>query len=365
MINMLNDVIVEPQYCIIDFLDSSLARVGKSKEDCHIYIQDNRWNVKNIKYGLIDTTGEVVLPLEYESIELWDNGYYYVNDGTRHQILTPCLKVAIDLQGKGCEKFDNRYIIVYGTSNNYYKRSLIDFHGNEIIPENEYNSFSKIEVLDNGYLKVIFYESQYKGESHIGIIDQRGKEIYRNNKCDDISLIGNGYLLVKGFLCTSMNGSGHYVYNVANLQGKELFEYSLNEIKLLEDGNFSVRGNKGWGFSNRMGNLIAPPRYKNELEFNNGFADISIAGKGETLKINLSGNIQVENDKEPILLPNIYYWGTNFKYGVSIVRSIARDYIGVVNFHGEEIIPTIHKSIKLLSDRTILCREYDCYGLYE
>ena len=364
MINMLNDVIVEPQYCIIDFFDSSLARVGKSKEDCHIYIQDDRWNVKNIKYGLIDTTGEVVLPLEYEYIELWDNGYYYVKKGTMHQILTPCLKVAIDLQGKECKKLDNRYIIVYGISNNCYKRSLIDFHGNEIIPENENNSFSEIEVLDNGFLKVIFYKSRYEGDSHIGIVDQRGKEIYRNDECDDISLIGNGYLLVKGFLYTSMNGSGHYVYNVANLQGKELFEYSLNEIKLLEDGNFSVRGDKGWGFSNRMGNLIAPLRYKNELEFNNGFADISIVGKDETLKINLSGNIQVENDKEPILLPNIYYWGTNFKYGVSIVRSIARDYIGVVNFHGDEIIPTIHKSIKLLSDRTILCREDDCYGLY-
>ena len=160
-----------------------------------------------------------------------------------------------------------------------------------------------------------------------------------------------------------MNG-GHYVYNVANLQGKELFKYPLNEIKLLEDGNFSVRGNNGWGFSNRMGNLIASPRYRNELEFEYGFAEISIAGKDETLKINRSGKIQVENDKEHILLPNIYYWGTDFKYGVSIVRSIARDYIGVVNFHGEEIIPTIHKSIKLLSDRTILCREDDCYGLY-
>lgn len=364
MINMLNDVIVEPQYCIIDSLDSSLARVGKSEEDCHIYIQDDRWNIKKIKYGLIDTTGEVVLPLEYESIELWDNGYYYVKNGTMHQILTPCLKVAIDLQGKECEKLDNRYIIVYETSNNYYKSSLIDFHGNEIIPENGNNSFSEIEVLDNGFLKVIFYKSRYEGDSHIGIIDQRGKEIYRNNECDDISLIGNSYLLVKGFRYTSLNGNGYYVYNVANLQGKELFEHSLNEIKLLEDGNFSVRGDKGWGFSNRMGNLIAPPRYENELEFENGFADISISKKDETLKINLSGNIQVESDKEPILLPNIYYWGTNFKYGVSIVRSIARDYIGVVNFHGEEIIPTIYKSIKLLSDRTILCREDDCYGLY-
>lgn len=371
LINMLNDVIVEPQYCIIDFLDSSLARVGKSEEDYHIYIQEDRWKVgfKNIKYGLIDTTGEVVLPLEYERIELWDNGYYYVKNGTMHQILTPCLKVAIDLQGEGCEKLGNRYIVVYENSNDYYKykhkRSLIDFHGNKIIPNNEYNSFSKIEILNNGLLKVIFCESEYHGSSHIGIIDQRGKVIYLNNECDDISLIGNGYLLVKGFQYTSMNGSGHYVYNVANLQGKELFEYSLNEIKLLEDGNFSVRGVRGWGFSNRMGNLIAPLRYENELEFDNGFADISIAGKDEILKINLSGNIQVENDKEPILLPNIYYWGTNFKYGVSVVRSIVRDLIGVVNSHGEEIIPTIHKSIKLLSDRTILCRERDCYGLYD
>lgn len=365
MINMLNDVIVEPLYSIIDALDSSFVRVGKSEEDNQIYFREDRWYIKNAKYGLIDTTGEVVLPLEYEHIELWDNGYYYVENGIIHQILTPCLKVAIDLQGKGCKKLNNRYIIVNGTSNNYYKHcSLIDFHGNEIIPENEYNCFSEIEVLDNGFLKVIFYKSQYKGDSHIGIIDQIGKEIYRNNECDDISLIGNGYLLVKGFLCTRSDGSGHYVYNVVNLQGKELFEYSLNEIKLLEEGNFSIRGKRGWGFSNRMGNIIAPPRYENELEFENGFADISIAGNGETLKINSSGNIQVRNDKEAILLPNIYYWGSNFKYGISIVRSIERDYIGVVNIYGEEIIPAIHKSIKLLSDRTILCREDDCYGLY-
>ena len=351
IINMLNDVVVEPQYCIIDFLDSSLVRVGKSIEDCHIYFYEDRWHVKNIKYGLIDITGEVVLPLEYERIELWDNGYYSVKNGTMHQILTPCLKVAIDLKGKECEKLDNRYIIVNGTSNNYYIHcSLIDFHGNEIITE----SFSKIEVLDNGFLKVIF------NERSIGIIDQRGKEIYRNDDCVDISLIGNGYLLVKRVGCNSP-----YVYNVANFQGKELFEYFfLNEIRLLEEGNFSVRENKGWGFSDRMGNLIAPPRYESELKFENGFANISIAGKEEILKINSSGNIQIENDKEPILLPNIYYWGSSFKYGVSIVRSIARDYIGVVNVHGEEIIPTVHKSIQLLSDRTIRCKLDDCYGLY-
>lgn len=366
IINMQNDVIVEPQYCIIDFLDSSLIRVGKSKENCHIYFQNERWNVKNIKYGLIDSTGEVALPLEYKCIELWDNGYYWVRNGALSQILTPSLKVSVDLQGKMCEKLDNRYILVYGTSNNYYRYcSLIDFHGNEIIPENEYNKFSKIEVLDNVFLKIIFNRSDFKGDSSIGIIDNRGKLIYRNDKCDDISLIGNGYLLVRGFELESRD-YGHCVYNVANLQGKELFEKSFKEIKILEDGNFSVLGNKGWGFSNRMGNLIAPPRYNNELEFNNGFADISIVGKDETLKINISGNVQVENDKEPILLPNIYYWGTNFKYGISIVRPITKtvDTIGVVNVRGEEIIPTIYKNVTLFSDRTILCREDDCYGLY-
>ena len=176
MINMQNDVIVEPQYSIIDSLDDSLVRVGKSEEDSHIYFYDDWWHVKNIKYGLIDTTGEVVLPLEYKNIELWDNGYYYVcKNATIRQILTPCLKVAIDLQGKGCENLCNHYIIVKGTSNNYYKYcSLIDFHGNEIISENDYNSFDKIEVLDNGFLKVIFRNSQIRGCSCIGIIDSIG-----------------------------------------------------------------------------------------------------------------------------------------------------------------------------------------------
>ena len=73
-----------------------------------------------------------------------------------HQILTPCLKVAIDLQGKGCEKFDNRYIVVNETSSKYYKHcSLIDFHGNEIITE----SFYEIEVLDNGFLVLFLFAS--------------------------------------------------------------------------------------------------------------------------------------------------------------------------------------------------------------
>lgn len=366
MINMQNDVIVEPQYSIIDSLDDSLVRVGKSEEDSHIYFYDDWWHVKNIKYGLIDTTGEVVLPLEYKNIELWDNGYYYVcKNATIRQILTPCLKVAIDLQGKDCENLCNRYIIVKGTSNNYYKYcSLIDFHGNEIISENDYNSFDKIEVLDNGFLKVIFRNSQIRGCSRIGIIDKRGKVIYSNDGCDDISLIGNDYLLVKEFNYTSTDGSGYDVYNVANFQGKELFKYPLNEIRLLENGNYSVRGNNGWGFSNRMGKFIAFPRYKKELEFKNGFADISISGK--TSKINFSGNVLVENGKESVLLPAIYYWGSNFNNGISIVRSItsAGDRIGVVNVRGEEIIPTIYKNVILFSDETILCREDDCYGLY-
>lgn len=365
MINMQNDVIVEPQYSIIDSLDDSLVRVGKSEEDSHIYFYDDWWDVKNIKYGLIDITGEVVLPLEYESIKLWDNGYYYVKNGTMHQILTPCLKVAIDLQGKDCENLCNRYIIVKGTSNNYYKYcSLIDFHGNEIISENDYNSFDKIEVLDNGFLKVIFRNSQIRGCSRIGIIDKRGKVIYSNDGCDDISLIGNDYLLVKEFNYTSTDGSGYDVYNVANFQGKELFKYPLNEIRLLENGNYSVRGNNGWGFSNRMGKFIAFPRYEKELEFKNGFADISISG--QTSKINFSGNVLVENGKESVLLPAIYYWGSNFNNGISIVRSItsAGDRIGVVNVRGEEIIPTIYKNVILFSDETILCREDDCSGLY-
>ena len=101
--------------------------------------------------------------------------------------------------------------------------------------------------MENGFLKVILHNDDYHRYSQIRIIDKRGKEIYNSDICKDISLLKNGSLLVEKFKYTSTDGSGRYVYNVVNLQGKELFEYSLNEIRLLEDGNFSIQGDNGWG----------------------------------------------------------------------------------------------------------------------
>ena len=358
LINLSGQSIIEPGFTCIDKFDGAFARVGKSLiEQNHTYFGSYR-NNKDFLYGLVDTSGEVVLPIEYEEIEKWYNAYYVVRKDGLHGLLSPTLHMIIEPCRVCFNKLDDNYIFikVQSESSVSYLQGLIDYYGNEIIPA--YENISEVEVFENGFLKVIYHRSVCEGCSHIGILNAKGKKVYYNNECDDITDIGDGLLMVKS------SYAGKNTYNIANLQGKELFEYSLNEIRLLEDGNFSVRGNKGWGFSDRMGNLIVPPRYENELKFENGFADISIAGKGETLKINSNGNIQIENDKEPILLPNIYYWGSNFKHGVSIVRSKARDYIGIVNIHGEEIIPTIYKSIKLLSDRTILCREDDCYGLY-
>ena len=61
------------------------------------------------------------------------------------------------------------------------------------------------------------------------------------------------------------------------------------------------------------------------------------------------------------------YWGTDFIYGVSIVRGKGRgdDVIGVADIKGNIIIPIQYKSVSLLSNKTIRVQEGDCCGIFD
>jgi hypothetical protein len=139
------------------------------------------------------------------------------------------------------KKLNEKYVFVkeHSEFSTAYMNGLIDYYGNEIIPA--YKNFSEVIVLENGFLKVIYNKSQYKGCSHIGILNVKGQEVYSNNECDDITYIANGLLLVKR----------HIGYNIASLQGKELFDNYYDYIEILENGNFLIYKNNCY-LSNKL-----------------------------------------------------------------------------------------------------------------
>lgn len=360
LINMSGEIIVTPQYAEIEAFDEGYAKVGLSLTEATQ--SNNDWMEKKLKYGLIDTTGEIVLPLEYEEIEKWDNGYYVIRKNGLYGLLSPSLHVVFEPNKNYLKKLDDKHILVQVDAV-YSTYSLIDYFGNEIISADE--RFSEIEVMENGFLKVIFSRSQCIEEAFIGIFNSIGKRIYANTHCKDITYLRDGLLLIKGSV-------GCYDgYNIVNYQGKELFNRYFDSIEILENGDFMICENNCFGIAKNTGEIVVHPKYENKINFENGLAKIKIKGSSLEHKIGTDGHVLVlDSNKNEIKIPKEYYWGTDFINGVSIVRTITnahsyRDCIGVIDEEGNTIIPAEYNQISLLLNNTLLVKQDDFYGLYD
>lgn len=359
LINLMNDVVISPMFAYIDVFNGLFAEVGRSEDGMSISFLEN--HIYGLKYGLIDTSGEIVLPLEYNYMYKWDNGYYCVKKDNLYILLSPSLNLVFETERR-MKKFDDRYILIEGDSTYATKYGLIDFNGNEIISTDEEHCFSEIEVLKNGFLKVTYHKGEH-GSSHIGILNMQGKTVFEKSYyCDDILLLDYGFCLVK---CDNYGSPS--TYSLANLQGNEILPDSYYEIKLINDGMISLRNYGGWGLADIKGNIIIGTYYLDELVFENGVANIKVKGSSLIQKINKNGIVVVHNGKNEIELPNSVYWGTDFIDRVSIVRGKGGGYnvIGVANIKGNIIIQTRYKSVSLLSNKTIRVQDGDCYGIFD
>lgn len=354
IIDRIDNVVLEPQFTFIDTFNNSFAKVGKTEEDITIYLLNENLYSKRLKYGLIDTLGNIVLPLEYDQIEKWDNDYYLVQKDGLYGILSPSLQIVIEVNKKSCKKLDDRFIIIGESTWCGMRYGLIDFYGNVIIPN---KSFIEIEVIEHNFLKVIYSECDYTGRRYMAVLNNQGNSIYRNDACMDILYIGNGL-----FKVIDIDNN----YNLVNYQGKEIFDTFYKELKFGPNGDIHIKGYKGWGMANDKGHIIVSPKYLNELKYENGYSEIEVKYCKNRQKIDLNGNLIVtDSNHKEVIIPKDYYWASNYVKGLSLVRSKKNDKIGVIDVKGQIIIHAKYDRIYLLSDNTLLVKEKDCYGLYD
>ena len=358
ILNQKDELVLPCEYAYISVFVEGLAIIGKG-ETTYYDIQTD-YSRDGLKFGFVDTLGDIALPVEYDYISQWDNGYYLVMKDNKNILLSPGLHPIIETK-KRLKKLDNRYIIAVESSGHGFRYGLLDYFGNEIIKLDEEHGFSEIEVLENGFLKVIYFKGEY-GTSHIGILNNLGKTIFEKNDCEDIKLLEYGYFLVE-----RRNYDSPTTYSLINLQGNEILPDSYYEIKLKNDGMISIRNHGGWGLADVIGNIVIETNYLDELVFEDGVANIKVKGSSLIQKINKNGIVIVHNGKNEIELPHSVYWGTDFINKVSIVRGKGRRYdvIGVADIKGNIIIPTGYKSVCLLSNKTIRVQDGDCYGIFD
>ena len=100
----------------------------------------------------------------------------------------------------------------------------------------------------------------------------------------------------------------------------------------------------------------------------------TITGRATQGSINVDGTSAVRRTCSLTLVSNAsdykdYYWGSDYIYGISIVRSLQTEALGVIDRDGNIILPPKYKRIDILSNQTIrvigkslLCTIFDLSG---
>lgn len=360
ILNQKNELVSPCEHSYIGDFYNGLAIVANG-DTVYYDLQETypRWG---LKYGIIDTLGNIVMPIEYDYIEQLDYGYCFVVKDNKYTLLSPCLNPIFTTNDE-LEKLDDKFVLIKKIGKIPFSYGLINYNGDIIVPLDDEHGSERIEILNNGFIKVTYYKRNNNG--YITILNCQGKTVYENRDCDDIFYAGFGLFCVKS---NEYLGERVYdTYRLVNLQGKDILDSSYRQIKVKDNATINIQGDEGWGIADLRGNIIICPKYSRELLYKDGFADVEILDSSLTQKINERGIVIVHNGKDEIELPEDVYWGTDYVNGLSIVRRKGRGshVVGAVDIKGNMIIPAQYKSVTLLSDNTIRVMDGDCYGLFD
>lgn len=244
--------------------------------------------LKNEKYGVVTAQNKVIIPIKYDDLDWFQNGYIVGEQGKKgilnlqgKQLIpivyknieissfdknTPIAvendqnkwgfinyknKWVIEPQYKYARSFKNGLSLVRGEKENY----IIDVKGNIII-----TSPDRFEVLPSGNIKIIV---GYKG----------GKYTIYNTK-------GELLKTYEGFSYNHYNNNDiHRVeengkYGFINNEGKEVIPLEYDDAWFFSEGLAPVMKNGKWGYVNLKNELVIDFQFVGAMEhFKNGVAE--------------------------------------------------------------------------------------------
>ncbi len=259
------------------------------------------------EYGIANIEGEIVVPVEYDKIEILGIYIYAENNNETFVYLKTGEKVEGIENTAVTPISDSSYLIKSVKQEEITKYGLVDSLYNEII-EPKYSVF---EHLVNDYYIVALTSG-----TKLGIIDKEEKQILEF-KFDRIELLSKTelvymyieetkmtYIYTKNMkLICEMQNANHIEYinekyiKIYNGIETKYFDKNGNEMKNAEvfskNKLFATKQNEKWGFIDRDGNVVVEYIYEDASEFNEyGYASIKLDGKWGA--IDESGNITTD-----------------------------------------------------------------------
>ena len=229
----------------IKIIDPIYNSINEIYDMSPYYSVQKGWG-KNSKYGLIDTTGKLVLPLQYSSIEYlsYNNSNFYIVSQNGMKQLIKQNGEKIGKPYKQIWSFDSLYLNV----NDEVSYGIMDLGGKEIFPL----KWKSIGTGKTGEFIVSNSIEEY------GIVNQYGKVLFQFEKVNYIVHLENDLYLI------DISGLGlQMVYSTSResfISGKDSYrsvETLAKNLYKAEIGNAVKLFNQNWDLLKVYNNVIS------------------------------------------------------------------------------------------------------------
>jgi hypothetical protein len=233
----------------------------------------------NGKFGFIDRTGKIQVPLKYDGVSSFSNGFAFVGSNDKFGYIDKSGNEIVPLryESYGIRKdgvFD--YLdLMFGFRSTANKPLLevkvngkvgyVDAKGELVIPAD----------FDEGFPFLSDFAAVKRGDKW-GYIDSTGTEVIPL-RYENVSLIGfrNGLAAVK------LNGKWGFIDRAGNVviafkfDGEQKFDFG----PIFSEGLAAVAINKVWGYIDTRGRQVVPLKYTSADLFVHGLANVVLNEK--------------------------------------------------------------------------------------
>lgn len=395
-----------------DFVSVRFASTGED-----LYMIEAEASDQSLKYGFIDGSGNVVIPVIYDRVTGFNEGLCSVESGDK--------KIFIDASGK--EVID---VSEYNSVNNFefgfasvtreqssktdsgfmytYMQGLIDKSGNEVLPC-EYTQAGSLEDgllwAEKDGMYILFDKSgnkinetlyAYVGNAGEGMIlvEKDGKYGYLD-KSGNVAIplqYEEAYGFFDGAAIVSDNGQMTYI----NSNGERLTTVVFSQVNDFCEGLAAVMNDEKFGYMDNQGKLVIPCEFDEAYSFKNGVAIVmkTIDTKPFYYAIDKNGKRAVKPkeqgyykwndtyvayfnpeegdidadfasisllDKSGKMISGYYSDIDDFNEGLAV----AEDYgdptfqYGIINQKGAEIIPLVFDKVEIVSSGSCVVQASD------
>jgi hypothetical protein len=230
----------------------------------------------NGKFGLINYSGKLIVPCEYDRISSYCDGL-----------------VSFERNGKS---------------------GYFNLKGKEVVPakyDRAFNFWYSVSIVEN--------------DNKFGLMDTTGTLIL-SLEYDQINILGyrkNEIDSALFYILTINNKKGIY----DPLKRKIIIPLKYDNISIISGSQFSVELNNKWGVVDKNGKILSLGIYD----------DIGYSRENDLINVKLNNKWGYINSENKIVIPFIYEEATTFKNSIAAVKK--NGYWGFIDIKGNEVIP--------------------------